>query len=159
MRPLSIIKNYKSRGYEWLGTAGAIQSAEVRIPAVRPNENMVEGDFLALLDARIRRVVEDALSSQNAMAAPPAPADIIDEETRRAIQEQVLLAHKTYLTRKEAARYLNVSERSIAEWAARPVDQNPFPERQAGGEPRARRADIDEWAAKEKQRQRLKLAG
>ncbi len=123
---------------------------------IRPNEN---SDLLALLDARIRRVVEEALLSREGQAAPPAPADIIDEETRQTIKEQVVLAHKTYFNRKEAARYLDVSERSIAEWTARPTNQNPFPVVNAGGDPRYKRTDVDEWARRERQRQVLKLAG
>ncbi len=109
----------------------------------------------------LREVVREVLAEEGAQpkAGDRAAGEIVDEETRRAIQEQVLLAHKTYLTRKEAAKYLNVSERSIAEWAARAVGDNPFPEVRAGGEPRSRRSDIDAWAAKEKQRQGLKLAG
>jgi hypothetical protein len=82
----------------------------------------------------------------------------VDEETSQAVREQVLIANKTWLTRKEAAKYLNVSERSIAEWAVRPQDQNPFPESSAGSEPRTRRDRIDEWADRERQKQRLKLA-
>lgn len=113
--------------------------------------------LLEQLDERIKRVAQEVLSART---DKPAPAtDHLDEETRAAIREQTLIAHKTYLTRKEAAKYLGVSERSIAEWAARPPHENPFPERQAGGEPRAKRADVDEWALRERQRQRLKLAG
>lgn len=87
------------------------------------------------------------------------PADFVDGQTQLAIQEQILLAHKSYFTRKEAAIYLGVSERSIAEWSARPANQNPFPESHAGGEPRYRRVSVDDWAEREGQRRRLKLAG
>ena len=105
----------------------------------------------------LRQVIRELLAEE----APPqrASADILDDETRRAVQEHALLAHKTYLTRKEAAKYLGVSERSIAEWVARPVGQNPFPECRAGGEPRYKRTEIDAWAEREARRQRLKLAG
>jgi hypothetical protein len=82
-----------------------------------------------------------------------------DPETQRLIDQHRLIAQKTYLTRKEAAIYLSVSERSIAEWSARAVEQNPFPEENAGSEPRYRRSRIDEWTVSEAQRQRLKLAG
>lgn len=102
--------------------------------------------------------IRSVLEREPARAAAPA-ADMLDDETRQAIQEQILLSHKTYLTRKEAAKYLNVSERSIAEWAARPADRNPFPESRAGGEPRAKRAAIDEWAEREGARRRLKAVG
>ena len=93
--------------------------------------------------------------TQAAQATEPQP----DPETQRLINQHRLIAQKTYLTRKEAAVYLSVSERSIAEWSVRPPDQNPFPEENAGGEPRYRRAAIDEWTRREKQRQRLKVAG
>lgn len=105
----------------------------------------------------LREVVREVLAEE----VPPqrAATDLIDEETRRAVQEQTLLAHKNYLTRKEAAKYLGVSERAVAEWAARPPGHNPFPECRAGGEPRYKREDVDDWAEREAQRQRLKLAG
>lgn len=114
--------------------------------------------LLEHLEGRIRQVAEEVYSAHATKAAPPS-VDELDEVTRAAIREQILIAHKTYLNRKEAAKYLGVSPRSIAEWAARPADQNPFPECQAGGEPRVKRTAVDEWAAREKQRQRLKLAG
>ena len=104
------------------------------------------------VDARVRPLEETIKSLRSGKAE-------LDEEARQAIAEQALIAHKTWLTRKEAAKYLGVSERSIAEWAARPVNENPFPESSAGSEPRAKRERIDEWADHEKQRQRLKLAG
>lgn len=125
--------------------------------AVRPNENTLVGDLIALLDARIRCVVEESLSSQTGKAAPPA--DMLDEETRREVQEQTRIAHKTYLTRLEAAKYLQVSEKSIGDWSKRPPNENLFPERNAGGEPRYKRTDIDEWAERERRRRLLKLAG
>ena len=92
------------------------------------------------------------------MAAAPQ-SNAPDEETQEMINQYALISHKPYLTRKEAAIYLNVSERSIAEWAARPAEQNPFPESYAGGEPRARRERIDEWTAREQLRRRLKAVG
>lgn len=82
----------------------------------------------------------------------------IDEQTQEKIGQYQLIAHKPYLTRKEAAIYLDVSERSISEWSARPLEQNPFPESRAGGDPRYKREKIDEWAARETERRRLKLA-
>lgn len=43
-----------------------------------------------------------------------------------------------------------VSERSIAEWAARAAgDDDPFPERRAGVEPRDRREGRDAWTERE----------
>jgi hypothetical protein len=113
--------------------------------------------LLEQLDERIRRVVSEAQASRDERALP-ATGDVLDDETRRTIQEQALLAHKSYLSRKEVSKYLGVSERSIAEWSVRPVDQNPFPERNAGGEPRYKRTDIDGWAERERRRRTLKLA-
>ncbi len=112
--------------------------------------------LLEQLDARIRRVVAEALASREEKAAPSG-ADALDAQTERVIREQVLIANKTYLTRAEAAKYLGVSDRSIAEWSARPADQNPFPSSYAGGDPRYKRAAVDEWAISEARRQRLKL--
>ena len=86
------------------------------------------------------------------------PGDVLDDETRQAIREQAVIAHKSYLTRKEAAKYLGVSERAVADWAARPAGQNPFPERRAGGEPRYKRDEVDAWVERKARRQRLKLA-
>lgn len=115
--------------------------------------------LLEQLDERIRRVVAEALSSGEERAGGASAADVLDDVTRKAIREQTVIANKTYLTRAEAAKYLGVSERSIAEWAARPPDQNPFPISYAGGDPRYRRTAVDEWATAEARRQRLKLAG
>lgn len=110
----------------------------------------------------VRQMIEEAIRARD--EAPPRAGDamsgakLIDEKTRAEINEYTRISHKPYLTRKEAALYLGVSPRSITEWAARPVDQNPFPESNAGGEPRARREAIDSWAEKEHQRQRLRIA-
>lgn len=91
--------------------------------------------------------------------SPPAVAPVarIDEQTQEQIAQFTLLANKPYLTRKEAAIYLSVSERSISEWAARPDDKNPFPECAAGDSPRYRRERVDEWAEREAHGRRLKL--
>lgn len=116
--------------------------------------------LLEQLDERIRHVVAEALASCEERTAPGlAPSDALDEATRQAIREQTVIANKTYLTRSDAAKYLGVSERSIAEWSARPPDQNPFPSAYAGGEPRYKRVAVDEWTVAEARRQRLKLAG
>jgi hypothetical protein len=116
--------------------------------------------FLEQLDERIRRIAEDVLHKIDDGRTPaPGATDLVDEKTRRQVAEQLLLSNKSYLTRAEAAAYLGVSERSIKEWSARPVDQNPFPEVRAGADPRYRRVAVDEWAEREAQRLRLKLAG
>ncbi|HEX8502629.1 MAG TPA: helix-turn-helix domain-containing protein [Pyrinomonadaceae bacterium] len=114
--------------------------------------------LLEQLDERIRRVVAEALASREEKPAP-ASGDPLDDQTRQAIREQAVIAHKAYLTRKEVAKYLAVSERAVADWAARPATQNPLPERRAGGEPRYKREEIDAWAEREARLQRLKLAG
>ena len=112
----------------------------------------LENYFRGLARNEAERVFEEG-------RATPPPPELVDGQIRHAIQEQILISHKTYLTRREAAAYLNVSERSIAEWSQRPVNDNPFPVSNAGGEPRYRRAAIDEWAEAERRRQVLRLAG
>jgi hypothetical protein len=87
---------------------------------------------------------------------PIASASVVDDVTREAISRYQIISHKPWLTRRETAIYLGVSERSIAEWSARPDDQNRFPESNAGGEPRYRREQVDRWAEAENARQRLK---
>lgn len=118
---------------------------------------------MSAIEDQIRRMINEVLDErQPAMerAQPPPPvAELVDEKTRAEVNEFIRVSHKPYLTRKESAIYLGVSPRSIAEWAARPSDQNPFPESSAGGEPRVKRERIDEWAERERGRQRLKLAG
>lgn len=112
--------------------------------------------FQALIEREVDRRVrplEEAIQSLRATGPQ------LDDATAALIREQMLLASKSYLTRKEAAVYLNVSERSISDWAARPTNENPFPMAYAGGEPRVKRERIDEWADRERARQRLKLAG
>ena len=116
--------------------------------------------LLEQLDERMRRIAEEVVRGADSGRAPGNMVpDLVDEETRRQIAEQLLLSNKNYLTRAEAASYLGVSERSIKEWSARPADQNPFPEVRAGADPRYRRTAVDEWAEREGQRQRLRLAG
>jgi hypothetical protein len=112
-----------------------------------------------LLDREsLRELVREVLSEEAPPQRPSASAELLDEETRRDVQEQVRIASRTYLTRGEAAKYLGVSEKSIGEWSKRPQNENPFPERNAGGEPRYKRTDIDEWAERERRRRTLKLA-
>jgi hypothetical protein len=122
-------------------------------------EKLFSPDVLAALDERARRVAEEVGRARSKPGdAGTSSSDLVDEETRRAVSEQMLISNKSYLTRAEAAKYLDVSERSIKEWAARATDQNPFPEVRAGADPRYRRAAIDTWAEAEGLRQRLKLA-
>lgn len=131
---------------------------EAKVSGAEPNEKLGINDLLlAALDARIKFWVAEALSTRSERAVPSA-TDVIDEASREAIREQVLISNKTYLTRREVALYLNISERSIAEWSVRAPDQNPFPVSYAGGEPRYKRTTVEEWAVAEGRRQKLKLA-
>lgn len=125
---------------------------------------MVEGrDEMSVLieeiEAIARRVFREEKEDEQTSRSPESEITLLDRETQDKINQYFLISHKPYLTRREAAVYLDVSERSIAEWAARPADQNPFPESRAGGEPRVRRESIDEWAAREGTRRRLKAVG
>ena len=106
----------------------------------------------------VRETVAEEMESAGGVRRGASPADLIDEQTRRQISEHALISNKTYLTRAEAAKYLGVSERSIAEWSVRPPDHNPLPVCYAGGDPRYKREAVNEWVAAEA-RQRLKLAG
>jgi excisionase family DNA binding protein len=119
-----------------------------------------ESNLLTGFQTLIDRAVENRVRPlEETIKQLRGGAPELDEETCARVREQVLIANKTWLTRKEAAKYLNVSERSIAEWAARAQSDNPFPESSAGSEPRVKRSRIDEWADRERQKQRLKLAG
>lgn len=99
----------------------------------------------------MRKIVEEVVRE----ASPPSrvpESDLLDAETRREIQAQILIARKTYLTRGEAAKYLQVSEKSIGEWSKRRADENPLPVAYAGADPRFKRTALDEWAAREARR-------
>jgi excisionase family DNA binding protein len=109
-----------------------------------------------LLKLAVKAIIEETRADSSAPIV--APSETLDAQTKEQIAQYALLCHKPYLTRKEVAVYLSVSERSISEWTARASDRNPFPESAAGGEPRFKREHIDEWAAREAQRRRLKLA-
>ncbi|HYH85831.1 MAG TPA: hypothetical protein VEX60_10125 [Pyrinomonadaceae bacterium] len=67
----------------------------------------------------VRETVAEELEPMGSARGVAPATDDIDEATRQAIAEQHLIASKSYLTRAEAATYLDVSERSIAEWSAR----------------------------------------
>lgn len=113
------------------------------------------------LEREIQRLIEpvaERVARKVFAETPRSSVTEVDAETQKLINQHRLISQKTYLTRKEVAIYLGVSERSVAEWSARPVDQNPFPEENAGSEPRYKRSRIDEWTVREGQRQRLKLA-
>jgi hypothetical protein len=75
------------------------------VSAVKLNETQTRDDILTLLDERMRRIAEEVMSERDEGRRPAvaeAP-DLVGEQTRLAIQEQILLSHKTYLTRREAA--------------------------------------------------------
>jgi hypothetical protein len=110
------------------------------------------------LRAAVREIMAEEGSPHRSGGVTLPAAELFDEETRRDVQEQVRIASKTYLTRAEAAKYLGVSDKSVGEWSKRPANENPFPERNAGGEPRYKRVDIDDWAERERRRRALKLA-
>lgn len=80
----------------------------------------------------------------------------IDAATQERINIYELLSRKPYMTRKEAAIYVDVSERSLVEWSNRLPEENPFPECYAGGNPRYKREEIDKWISRERGRSRLK---
>jgi DNA-binding transcriptional regulator YiaG len=116
---------------------------------------------MSQLEQEIERIAEpvaERVARKVLAETPRNSVGEVDAETQQLISQHALISKKTYLTRKEAAVYLSVSERSVAEWSARPADQNPFPEENAGSEPRYKRALIDAWTQREGQRQRLKLA-
>lgn len=105
----------------------------------------------------IERIVERTLSQRQPAALPMAASrEILDETTIERIKQFNFVSNKPYLTKKELAIYLDVSERSIAEWIAMPMDQNPLPVSNAGGAPRFKRERVDEWAEREAQRRRLR---
>lgn len=111
-------------------------------------------DLVKEIEEIARRVYREERASEPEPAARERPAAAADAATQEAINRYLLIAHKPYLTRREAALYLGVSPRSLSEWAARPADQNPLPVSRAGGEVRYRRAALDEWAKRERQRPR-----
>jgi hypothetical protein len=111
------------------------------------------------IEAIARRVYRQEKEHEQASRSPETEMTLPHIEAQEKINQYFLISHKPYLTRREAALYLGVSERSIAEWSLRPADQNPFPESRAGGEPRVRRESIEEWVAREGTRRRLKAVG
>lgn len=118
---------------------------------------MAEDIFKLVFDAArpiIREVVTEVLAERK----PPQPHPQVDEDTRERIKQLQIISHKPYLTKKEVALYLDVSERSVEEWAARPPDQNPFPAVKVGKELRAKREQVDAWTEQERERSRLRLA-
>lgn len=118
-----------------------------------------ESPALSALEDYLREIArEEARAAVLENLQRPAP-EVADEETRETVNQYLLISHKPYLTKKEVALYLDVSERSVGEWAARPADQNPFPESRAGADPRYRRAAVDEWAEREGVRRRLRAVG
>lgn len=79
----------------------------------------------------------------------------VDDETRKQIAQQQLVANKTWLSREELKTYLNISDRSILEYVQRQQGKNPLPERYIGSLPRYKRSEIDSWVERESGRRRL----
>lgn len=111
------------------------------------------------IEAIARRVYRQEKEREQEAGPAERAAGILDDATQERINQYQLISHKPYLTRREAALYLDVSERSIAEWAARPPDRNPFPECRAGADARVKREHIDQWAEREGMRRKMKAAG
>ncbi|GEM_PF-6202215 len=116
------------------------------------------------IEQTIRSIAEEVYDERERINADTSRSSatnnaVVDSATQEKINTYELLSRKPYLTRKEAALYLNVSECSIVEWSNRRMDENPFPETYAGGNPRYRREDIDKWISRERGRVRLKSVG
>lgn len=105
------------------------------------------------LKSFIELIVEERLAS-----IPRSEPTPVDNQTQQLIAQQELIAHKTYLNKKEIALYFGCSERSVEEWAARAQKDNPLPVGYAGSDMRAKRENLDKWIEGEAQRKRLKLA-
>ncbi len=118
----------------------------------------IEDALRHLIREIVREIVREEMPRQSPLEHG-IEHDLLTDKTRSEINEYMRLSHKPYLSREEAAIYLGVSKRSIAEWVKRPMDQSPLPESCAGGEPRIRREAIDAWAEREQERKRLKLDG
>jgi len=111
---------------------------------------------MSALEDTIKDLVNSIVDER--IASLPRPTSSLDDETRKQIAQYELLAHKTYLNKKEIALYLSCSERSVEEWAARGVNDNPLPVGYAGSDMRGKRESLDKWTEREAQRKRLKLA-
>lgn len=111
------------------------------------------------LEEVIQKMVDDAVDARSAsLPHTGSPRGVIDEETKKQIAQYEIIAHKTYLTKKEIALYIGCSDRSVEEWAARAQKDNPLPVGYAGSDMRAKRENLDKWIEREAQRKRLKLA-
>lgn len=112
---------------------------------------------MSALEQTIKDLVNSIVDDRLALLPRSVPSPI-DADTQRQIAQYELLAHKTYLNKKDIALYLGCSERSVEDWAARAVADNPLPVGYAGSEMRAKREKLDKWTETEAQRKRLKLA-
>lgn len=111
-----------------------------------------------LLFEEIDAAVERRLGSVENPSAPRPAGIVVDDATRETIQQFQVLCQKPYLDKEEAAIYLGCSGRSLDEWAARPVTDNPLPVGFAGSHMRVKREKLDQWVEREAQRKRLKMA-
>lgn len=134
-------------------------SENTRSSASYQQETSFGSNLVREIEAIALRVYQRERENEQSSRSPEQHLVAVDKDTREKVNQYLLISSKPFLSRREAALFLSVSERSIAEWAARPPDQNPFPESHAGGEPRVKRQHIDEWAARENRRRRLKAAG
>lgn len=107
------------------------------------------------LEENIKQIVNDTVDARFASLPAPKVETKIDDKTLALIAQYELISHKPYLTKRELALYLDCSERSIEEWAAR--SENPIPIGYAGSEVKAKREKIDQWVEREAQRKRLKM--
>lgn len=115
------------------------------------------GEPMSALEDNLRSFVESIVDERLASIPRSEPAPV-DSQTQQQISQQELIAHKTYLNKKEIALYFGCSERSVEEWAARAQKDNPLPVGYAGSDMRAKRENLDKWIEGEAQRKRLKLA-
>ena len=101
-------------------------------------------------------IVTPELDRRDAERKPAAPSDSqLDDEALKTIRQYEIISRKPYLTQAECALYLDVSDKSIQEWAQRPDEDNPFPEERAGSAPRYNRMKVDAWVEREARLRRL----
>lgn len=60
------------------------------------------------------------------------------------------------MTLTQLTEYLHVSPQSISNWAKRSEDNNPFPIKYAGGDPRFYQKEVDAWIIEETRRRKLR---
>jgi len=116
------------------------------------------GLLMAALEGAITDLVNSVVDERLAVIPRQGGQAAVDDDTRKQIARYELIAHKTYLNKKEIALYIGCSDRSVEEWAVRGVNDNPLPVGYAGSDMRAKREGLDRWIEREAQRKRLRLA-